>query len=138
MRTEANAEFVRCNTMWIADIYDRAEMDSFQIYQDDTTGNSWLELKKHIEESEDRCIKRLSVRFRDHWETTPEDKEGYFCVRSIIGNPLGYNQHFLRTGYLENGKVYVTEWILPELIPFVKEEFDPDQEFIREGLIYNG
>ncbi len=143
MRTEVDAEYVRGTPLWIAEL-----SNGLMVYQDDSQGNSWLELKNYIDGLKINddfllggmkpvTVTKLCLRFRDHWEGLPGDKDGYFCVRSVMGNPFGYTQHFLRTGYLEKDRVYITEWILPELMEFVKEDYPADHAFIEECLIRN-
>ena len=127
---QVNDEYIRNNPIWLVNL-----TDGRTIYQKDEDNNSWLHLKSYLRGRE-VFISDMFLRFRDHWELVGRGCQGYFFVKSIIGNFIGYNQHMYKTGRLEDdGKVYTTEWIIPELMSHLEETRKPDEEIIRECLI---
>lgn len=131
--TDPDGDYIRSNTAWVA----RLSNDKF-VYQKDDRSNSWLDLKQYVEETGLK-IEQVHIRFRDHWEAVPPYKDGYFFIRSLLCH-YGSDQvqHMCKTGYLEGDSVYITTWILPELITWGETEVTPmDHEFIKECLIVN-
>lgn len=129
-----DSEYIRNNVFWAASL-----SDGRTAYQNDDhpdcCGFSWLALKKYIEENNLR-ITGLSLRFRDHHEHLPADKDGYFFIKSITGNLTGWMQRFYKVGYLEGGEIRTIRYSVPELIAFEKESFPVDDE-IEICLIRN-
>lgn len=77
-------------------------------------------------------ITRLGLRFRDHYEWLPENKAGYYFIKSILKGPLMEKDfHYYIIGYLEDGVVKCKKFKIPELI--IDEEFDRPPEKCGES-----
>lgn len=133
--TEVSAQDIREKPMWIVNLN-----NGVTVYQSDDNPNledrnSWLCLKKYAEENQ-LYIKDMVVRFRDHTETIGSNAKGYFFVHSILGNFVGYNQIFYKTGVLcDDGLIRGYEWVIPEFIYLDNFEKRVDDGFAHLSLI---
>lgn len=108
--------FAEGTTRWVCQLN-----NGETIYQDGYTPNTWLRLKKYCEENFLYIIS-MYVHFRTHRIDLPENKEGYF-FRQAAGMLLTdtQTQQFYLVGYIENDKLHVIKYRVPELIKISKE-----------------
>lgn len=115
-------ERIMGEVIWIAILNDNTV-----VYQDDYRPNispdsAWLRLKEYCE-TENKYITCIKLRFRSHWETCPQNKTGYMFVKSALGQlnsdrTIGY----YIVGYIENNRLFVEKYRVPELIKELEEE----------------
>lgn len=101
--------------------------DGTIVYQDDhrpdsSPASAWLRLKNYCLET-NKYITNIKLRFRSHWEHCPPNKDGYMFIKSALGHlnsdiTIGY----YIIGYIENNKLYVEKYRVPELIKELEEE----------------
>jgi|TARA_R100001163_G_scaffold61502_1_gene51554 hypothetical protein len=113
------------NPIWIATL-----SNDEVIYQDDgrpdvEPASAWLRMKQYCEEN-DLHITNMKVRNRSHIEDAGSNYDGYFFCKGAGALMFGdFTVHTFNIGVLENGKLRVRTWRLPELIPERFEERDP-------------
>jgi hypothetical protein len=119
-------EFIRNKyegeTRWIVVL-----SNGLSVYQDDDRPDihppsAWERLHNYCKETGNYPV-NMRIQFRSHTESLPENAEGYYFVKSVLGE-FGSNRtwHFFVTGVLENGIIKVNKWKVPELIPTEYEE----------------
>jgi len=97
----------------------KTKNETFYQKDEDENGqriNSWKELKKHAEENHINFT-GMWLQFRDHKEEIAVNKDGYFLVYALlvdIGSAT--HNHYFTCGYLENGQVHCTRWLMPEVM----------------------
>lgn len=70
-----------------------------------------------------RKIKTLGIQFRRNVVKLPNNKDGYYLIKSVLGSPfMAKNMYYYIIGYLENGVIKCKKYRVPELI--LDEEFD--------------
>ena len=113
------------NPIWIADL-----SNGETVYQDDgrpdvKPASDWTRLKIYCEENE-LHITRIKVRNRSHVEEAGSGYDGYFFCKGAGALLFGdLTIHTFNIGFLEEGRLRVRTWRLPELIPERFEERDP-------------
>ena len=118
-------QYADCNPIWIAKL-----SNDETVYQDDgrpdvEPESAWLRLKEYCE-SNNLYIKSMQVRNRSHVEDVGSGHDGYFFCKgagALLFQDL--TVHTFNIGHLENEKLYVRTWRLPELVPERFEERDP-------------
>jgi len=114
--------------IWVAEL-----TNGETVYQDDyrpgvSPHSAWLRLASYLRGQEGLGIRKLYLKFRSniHRNILPEDAEGYFFCKSILGN-FGHSDRlsFFLLGHLTNGQVMVQKWSVPELIHQSTEIRDP-------------
>lgn len=116
------------NTVWIARLSNGEEVVRYEV---DPTINPWEQLRQRVK-AEGLTITSLGLAFRSHHEFLPPNKDGYMFCKGVLAS-VTKNFDLLSIGYLENGKVYLRQYISPELI--VWEEFSIDQSECRTLII---
>lgn len=102
-----------------------------------TKKSAWLRLADYVKEKGVR-IETLQIEFRSHVERpVPANADGYFfrtAVGAFLNDKVTFG--FFLVGYLKDGKVYVSRWQVPELLPIDKDERNPDDaDAVGESLI---
>lgn len=123
-------EYIRGNCHWIARLSDGREV--YQHHDDHT--NTWIDLKEYCKEN-NLFVTSLKLLFRDHVEELPTGHDGYYFVHSLLSSFIGYEQFFYVIGYLHEGKIYCTKYVIPELVPLDSDVRDPEDAFNKESLI---
>lgn len=126
----------RDKTFWIATL-PREDGSTYEIWQkihleqDNPDFSSWSALKKSRPK-----IKGFRVRFRSHTERLPDNMEGYYFNRGIIGDPgSGDSADCYIMGYVENGLLHKIWYRVPELLVWMEETVPIT--FEEERLIMN-
>lgn len=127
-------QYADSNPIWIAKL-----SNGETVYQDDGRPNvqpesAWLRMKQYCEEN-DLYIESIQVRNRSHVEDVGVGHDGYFFCKgagALLFQDLTI--HTFNIGHLEDEKLHVRIWRLPELIPERFEERDP-YEVSHECLI---
>ena len=115
-------QYADSNPIWIAEL-----SNGETVYQDDGRPNAepesgWLRMKQYCEEN-NLHIESMKVRNRSHVEDIGSGYDGYFFCKgagALLFQDL--TVHTFNIGHVENGKLYVRTWRLPELIPERFEE----------------
>lgn len=111
------AEEIRNYLTWIASLSNGQTAFQKDEHPDMEFSNSWLGLKKYCEDNQ-IYVKDLYLRFRDHLEPIAKNADGFFFIKSILGNITGYCQNFYHTGAYYEGKnhIKVDKWLIPEIL----------------------
>ena len=127
------------NPNWIATL-----SNGDTVYQDDgrpevEPESAWARLKIYCEENS-LHITNIKVKNRSHLEDVGSDYDGYFFCKGVGAVMFGYfTLHTFNIVIIENGKLRVRTWRLPELIPerFEDRELEGSHEFIiaKEGVL---
>lgn len=125
------SDYLRENSLWYATL-----SDGRVVYQNDSGGNSWIRLKDYLA-TNPVAITGLSLRFRDHIESLPSGKSGYYFIKSLLASQTGSIQFFYKIGYLDGATVNITKYSVPELVEFEKESVPQDDSYVVECLIIN-
>jgi len=89
--------------------------------------SAWLRLAEHIRR-EGLAICRMWLQFRSNQrrEILPANAEGYYFCKSALGMMNSNSTlFFYLVGYLQNGKLVVQRWAVPELLLVETMERDP-------------
>jgi hypothetical protein len=88
--------------------------------------SAWMRLQSHLNET-GLGIRKMWVQFRtNHVHCLPADAEGYFFCKSALGMLSGEESFsFYLLGHLQDEKVVVQHWKVPELILLDVEFRDP-------------
>lgn len=116
--------------------------DGTLVYQDDGRpgiypASAWVRLGDYLRRT-GKTIIRLGLRFRTNRLTNilPQKASAYFFSKNDIGFlHSGDTLHFYLLGALQNGKLRVQRWSVPELLLISEEERDPAS--CGENLIVN-
>ena len=119
--------------------------DGTQAYQDDgrpdiKPKSAWLRMKQYCEQN-NLYIESIKVRNRSHAEDVGSGHDGYFFCKgagALLFQDL--TVHTFNIGHIENGKLYVRTWRLPELVAERFEERDPyeaspDCLIVKKGIL---
>ena len=102
-------------------------------YHDEAIPLSWQELKKYCEDNNLK-IKSLSIGFRSNMISLPENKDSYFFRmgerQNLFNNDVS---KLFFAGYVENDKLYVHKYKVPEMI--LDEVQERDVESHKESII---
>jgi hypothetical protein len=117
---------------WLRDRYEDSSRwivhlsNGERVIQDDgrpgvTPESAWLRLQKYCEINKVH-IKSMYVQFRSHIEHMPNDRDGYYFCKAILGE-WGATRavQMYNIGSVCNNQVEVIKWRIPELIPFGDE-----------------
>lgn len=102
--------------------------------------SAWLRLGDYVREN-GLSIRKLWLQFRSNKQEQilPEDAEGYFFSKGILGSfNGGSSRHYYVLGYLSENRLYLTQIAVPELLVMEKEERDPataDKTLIRNPCV---
>lgn len=99
-------------TLWIATLN-----DGTTVYQDDGRHilSAWSRLKEYCEEN-NVYITGLKIKFRDHVEHLPSNKDGYYfikCSECYMGSKPTHNYV---VGYIESGQIITIKYRVPEIL----------------------
>lgn len=103
-----------------------------------TAYENWPWIKK-ICDNKDLFIEEFQLQFRSHEVNinVPQDIDGIYFIRSILGQMGGESKHFYTVGFIyDDGKVKKDMYIIPELVKEKTYEDDIESCF-EEGIIYN-
>ncbi len=102
--------------------------DGTVVYEDDNRPdvepwNSWARLRAHCLANQ-LHITDMYLQFRSHTERLPNNADGYYFVRSALGQFASNapTQHFMVVGTIKGNKIFVEKYKIPELI-VVDSEF---------------
>jgi|TARA_R110000824_G_scaffold118860_1_gene271274 hypothetical protein len=118
-------QYADSNPIWIATL-----SNGDTIYQDDgrpdiEPSSAWVRLRLYCKQN-DVHIVNMQVRNRSHVEDIGADHDGYFFCKGAGALIFGdMTLHTFNIGVLNEGKLKVRTWRLPELIPERFEERDP-------------
>jgi hypothetical protein len=121
MICEKEDNFLEDKTIWVAVL-----SNGQTVYQDDNRidyeeKSAWLRLKRYISENQLK-IKTFYIKFRSNTVlSTPSDASGYFFSKGIMGSVATSNVFYYLVGHIENGKVYIKKFKIPELLCFDQE-----------------
>ena len=124
------------NSRWVVTL-----SDGSSVYYDDyrpglDQHSSWARLKTFCDQT-GLHITSMYLQFRSHYENIPPNKEGYFfskCVRGVLKQEEERTHHFFLCGYIEDGKVKILKYSVPELI--VIDTFYREIQDCEENLIW--
>ena len=111
-----------------------------RVFQDDGRPEvyppqAWLRLKDYCRQNGLRVV-NLTLQFRSHHEAPlPANATAYFFINKIAKVQTGPQIEFLLIGHVENNKIKVQHWKVPELVCFGEDE-RPIEEG-GESLIWN-
>ena len=120
--SELSQEKLEGDPMWVVTL-----SNGLTVYNDDgrtdvEPASAWLRLQEYCRKN-DLTIQTFRLRFRSHWEHAPANKDGYIFCYSALGSLFSdHTIGFYIIGYLENGKLIVQKWRVPELILDSTEE----------------
>jgi hypothetical protein len=96
----------------------------------------WLSLQEKCE-SESLSVCTIKLQYRSHViEVDTSDAEAVYLVRSVMGEFGGNTRNYYTIGTLQDGVVYKTRWLVPELEAEEKSEETLDNCF-EEAIIHN-
>ena len=83
-------------------------------------------------------LKKVCLSFRSNKivEDIPEDSDGVYCVKSLVGSIGGTTKHCIVIGILRGDNVAKKSWITPELL---SRNVSPslEKDCFPEGMIHN-
>jgi len=98
--------------------------------------SAWERLYDYCQTHNDYIVK-MNIRFRSNVHTLPSDAEGYYFskgVRGSFGMPITHQLFFV--GALQNDRLKVTCWKVPEMLEEKTETRNPNEAgicLIRKG-----
>ena len=103
-----------------------------RIYQDDGRADikpqsAWLRLNNYCKEN-NLYIKEMTIMFRDNVFALPPNMDGYFFskgARGMFGSTRTMQLFFV--GTLQNGRLEVSCWKVPEMLKEWTEERNPSE-----------
>lgn len=105
------------NAVWVAKIESGGEIASCYEYQDPC----WGTFKKFVEQNGYKVV-GLSLKFRSHEVSLPNNTDGYICVNGVAGDmTTGQNFSFKKIGYVFDGKITLLQYRTPTL-EFMEQE----------------
>jgi hypothetical protein len=124
------------NARWVVGL-----SDGSNAYYDDHRPNleihsSWQRLKDYCNQN-NIYITSMYLQFRSHFENIEGGKDGYFfskAVRGVLKQEEEKTYHFFLCGYIDNDKVKIYKYSVPELI--VIDTFYREIEECEENLIW--
>jgi hypothetical protein len=133
--------FIEDKARWVVDL-----SNGERIWQDDnrpgvTPASAWLRLQDYIEYTHS-TISNMFIQFRSHLEfPLLKNAAGYFFAKGYLASSDGYDtMGLLVVGYLQDDKVYISQWDTPALT-LVGTEIRTLHQILRTGkehLIING
>lgn len=123
--------------MWVAEL-----SNGEHVFQDDDRpgtdpGSAWLRLKEYVE-SNKLSILGMRLEFRSNVIYMPTNVEGYFFRKALLAAFFSTKSiHYYVVGTLENGIVKGRYWKVPELLPSMEKEYDPNDPEVERCLIRN-
>lgn len=83
-------------------------------------------------------IEEFQLQFRSHEVSIsiPEDIDGIYFIRSILGQMGSDSKHFYTVGFINDNRVKKDMYIIPELVKEKSYEENIDDCF-EEGIIYD-
>lgn len=109
--------------------------DNTEVYLSDYS--LWKELKAYCKK-QSVYIKKVCLSFRSNKivEDIPENSDGVYCVKSLIGSIGGTTKHCIVIGILQGDNVAKKSWTTPELLP---RNVSPslEKDCFPEGMIHN-
>jgi hypothetical protein len=115
--------------------------DSSNVYYDDfrpgvEDHSSWSRLKAYCDQN-NLHITSMYLQFRSHYESVEPNKEAYFfskMARGVLVQEQQSTYLFFLVGFLEEGKVKIYKYSIPELI--VVDIFYREIDECQENLIW--
>ena len=99
--------------------------------------DTWKMIKAYCEKNKS-FIEEFSLQFRSHEVNIdiPEDIDGLYYVRSVLGKIGGATNEYLTVGLVRGENVSKQMWMIPELV--VDKTFEEGiNECFAEAIIYN-
>lgn len=98
---------------------------------------SWKGIKLYCEQNA-AFIEEFNLQFRSHEIIIdiPTDLDGFYFVRSILGQMGADSKHYYTVGLIHGDKVQKHMYIIPELIQEKSYE-DTIESCFQESIIYN-
>lgn len=120
------------NRTWIKVMTEDGQHFFFSEYDD------WYGIQDYCEKNS-VFIKDMHLQFRSHKciMEIPDDTEGIYFVRSVMGAMGMKTKNYFTVGTLKDGVVSKKMWLVPELI-FEKELEDDLDQCFEEAMLYNG
>lgn len=109
-------DFLEDKSYWIATL-----SNGVVVYGDDgrpgeTVSSAWLRLTQYLV---DNCltIVKFGIKFRDHYEELPSNKDGYYFSHGVLGGLFcEKNISYQVLGYVEDDMVWCWHYITPSLV----------------------
>tara|TARA_Y100000004_G_C8942862_1_gene424901 strand:- start:317 stop:727 length:411 start_codon:yes stop_codon:yes gene_type:complete len=96
----------------------------------------WAVVKQHCKD-ESSFIEEFFLQFRSHEvEIEVGDADGFYFVRSILGQMGGDSKNYFTVGIIKGDTVHKKMYIIPELVEEKSYEDDIESCF-DEAIIYN-
>src|SRR5688572_3270325 len=136
---KAEDDYIREKLRWIVTL-----SNGENIYQDDDRPGedepkTWLRLKQYLIDNSLKIV-GFKIQFCSHIEqAAPENATGYYFAKKIGAYGFGgqniMNNYYV-VGYLDNDRIYTTDWMVPEIIPIAKDsrEIKPDDPHLIVNL----
>ena len=118
-------ERIMGETIWVATLNDNTI-----VYQDDYRPgaypeSAWLRLRQHCLDK-NKYITNIYFKFRSHLEHIPSHKDGYLFLKGALAGFGGPTLGYYIIGYIDNNKLYVDKYKVPELLKEYSEERNID------------
>lgn len=121
-------DYTREHMRWVVEL-----SNGLTVYQDDGRPgcypeSAWIRLKKYLSETEE-SIENMYLQFRSHIESPlPKHADGYFFSHCVAGVSFSHETiRFYLVGALQNNKLIVQKWVVPEILLCETEERDIDK-----------
>jgi hypothetical protein len=101
------------------------------VFQDDNRGgcaphSAWARLHQYCLDNNDHIVP-MKIRFRNNIHHLPSDADGYYFSKGARGSFFSPTMQLFFVGVLNDGKLEVTCWKVPEMLREQTEERDPEQ-----------
>lgn len=118
---EVIANNIEGHSRWVAKLSNGENIyqDDFRTYDnfsDERRYSTWTRLRYYCYDN-NLYIVGMLLQFRSNVQHLPENAEGYYFCKSILGSlASAKNWHFFVAGAVQNGILTVNRWRVPELI----------------------
>lgn len=113
VENEATQDYMEGNARWVVKLNDGVTVYSFDRQNEEA---DWLKLKRYCE-AENKYIKEMYIHFRSNYVSMEGGKDGYFFRRGALGGiTMDYTENYMYIGYLQNNKIHVSKYRVPEMI----------------------
>ena len=111
---EETQDYAEGNTRWVVTLNDGTKVYSYDGRI--LPGSDWVRLKEYCNDM-NRYITDMYIHFRSNTVSLPSNKDGYFFRRSVLGGfGMEKSEEFMLIGYIENDKVVVKKYRIPEML----------------------
>ncbi len=117
-------------------VWTKCQLTDGKEYYFDKYG-SWKIVKNYCKNNK-VFIKDFRLQFRSHEVIIdiPDDIDGFYFVRSVLGRMGGVTNEYLTVGLVKDQSVKKEMWMIPELV--VDKTFEEGiHECFEEAIIYN-